>query len=283
MKNQMNQGERKMRNVIMIVCFVSMMGCNGGGATSAISVARAPSAAESNPAATDSVHKKYLLQNVVFKKSGNSSSRVEKLDTTTQISIDDIVLGDAEVIGRLKSTNLKDALSNEIAADLATVLKSTKWKVEYKINSAHLHNDHPNILTLSFSGDEDTVDNSHLTFNADGTVTVDKCFLVAGNRACWEAVRGYYAGPPMVSAPTYEIINNSAILVTYKTTDPLYCSGYTWPTVCQWDKIKTYRTIIQVAEVTATKIVLINKSTDDMPTFPLGVKEEIAVLTPATE
>jgi hypothetical protein len=164
----------------------------------------------------------YLAQNVIFNQAAATGANAKTVDKTTQILASDILLSDPDAptaVGRLKSTDLKAALANEVAVDAEKMLTGHTWKVDHKIAKRRDEKE-PN----NFWKHSDAIYKSGATFNADGTIDVENCLPILGDNACASADL-HCTCSSLVESPTYQFVNNSIMIVTYTVTTTSSVAG----------------------------------------------------------
>jgi len=258
-----------MKTLISTLAVVLVTGCTAkpGLVSSVSDVISTPSdvpVSESNPEGT-----KYLAKNVIFNSAQLAQARVAgtKIDTTTKVLAANIVVADEATpdvpVGRLTSTNLKDALANEVATGVASVVKSGHWHADHKIASRKHHADPAQSLYF----DDRAVDSAGANFTSNGKLEIDTCLPILGNYGC---VKWFNRNCWSVAAdPDYEVVSNSVIIVTFDAAIPNHGVSASDSATCDSavgsDVTLVPQTVVlQVIESTATKLVLMNASINEV-------------------
>jgi hypothetical protein len=216
---------------ILSFSLLLLSACNDGSAPAAASAGSSPAP----------VHKRYLASNVVFSGASLSRARsfsaraLDDVDTSTKILASDIILDDNNST-RLVSTDLQTALNQEIAPNIETKLKGHTWTVSHKMMHMVAALGDAGISDLPQYGHFNTVDgssnpvvnsdlqaiidNSQVTFNSDGTFSIDSgCFGVIHKDACADMGHNYgwvnmNAGTS--PAPSFQAVSDSHLMFTFQ-------------------------------------------------------------------
>lgn len=140
--------------VLLLACAV-LYGCGGGGG----------GGGSGSSSANESTVQRVLAKNILFRTSV-ANAAIKKSDSaytnsTTQVTADNVVIDTSGNV--LTSTNLQDALNNEMAVDLSKLLPGTTWTITNKTSQSF------------YSGTTGQV-----TFSTNSTLTVDSGRFAAG-------------------------------------------------------------------------------------------------------
>lgn len=198
-----------------------------------------------------------------------------QIDQNTLIYAENITLSkpslnldsnEENTIGHLKSKNLKDAIENELAPDLAKIFKGSKWKIDNKVTSTII-SDNSSIYSslISYYLDPSKVELATIIFDDTGmSFTFSGCFLVLNYAACTEGLT--LDGQRATGHGQWELVGNKTVLVKF---------GYYY--VNNSPPESTLYTVVQILEATNNKIVLFSPNIGSM------AGKEVSVLTLARE
>ncbi len=143
---------------------------------------------------TGSTPQQILAKNVLLTPAHASSAEKsgikKEIDTTVTVSADNVLIDTAG--NSLSSTNLQDALDNEIAINLSKMLPGSRWNITNKSALAHYKN---TTGKITFSTDTLTFEGKFASAGLDST-EVSPCV-------------------PVASPVSYEMISESILYVTW--------------------------------------------------------------------
>lgn len=174
---------------VLLLASAFLYGCGGGGGSGSSSV-------------NESTVQRVLAKNILFRTSVANADAIKAdstyTNTTTQVMADNVVI---DISGNaLTSTNLQDALNNEMAVDLSKLLPGTTWAIINKTTDASYKNSI-----------------GEVTFLSDGTLTIDNQgkFAAAGVMNNTDMRIIGMSGCHTITPYSYELINNSTMYVSY--------------------------------------------------------------------
>lgn len=173
---------------VLLLTSVLLYGCGGDGGSGSSS-------------ANESTVQRVLAKNILFRTSV-ANAATNKTDstytnTTTQVMADNVIIDTSG--NALTSTNLQDALNNEMAVDLSKLLPGTTWAITNKTTD------------MFYRGTTGQV-----TFSTNGTLIVDSGRFAAGGIV--SASENF----PTCYIPTgpinYELLSNTIMYLSWNGT-----------------------------------------------------------------